>query len=135
MKSNKEILSIEEIDKDFCDFIDNCGNFGFFTRSIMLQKEKILECEEYLTYIKGFKSQAIEREDEHTANKLFHIQCFINSMRSFLLMLITLKEDKFVTSWCHLVDSQDYVSIALKIKDYRICRNYWDMLSLRRTVF
>jgi hypothetical protein len=38
-------------------------------------------------------------------------------------MWITLKNSEFKESWNHLIDAQDYISIAIKIDDYEGVRN------------
>lgn len=116
-------LSYEEIHNKFCDFIDSCGKYGFYTRSIGVQKDKIAECDEYLGIIKSFKYQAIERKNEVIANQFFHMQCMINALRSFLLMWTHLKESKFEDSWSYLIDAQEYIFIAIRINDYEGVRN------------
>lgn len=116
-------ISFDEIRNDYFDFIDSCGKFNFFTRSKRIQSEKVVECEYYLQVIKSYKKQVIDQGVEALANELFHMQCMVNASRSSLLMWIDLKEEKFNDAWSNLVDAQEYISIALKIKDYEGLRN------------
>ncbi len=116
-------ISFEKIHEEFCEFIDSCGKFSFYTRSSEIQRQKVAECERYLVVIKQYKSQAIEKKDEHVANQFFHMQCMINALRSSLFMWLELKENSFEDAWTHLVDSQEYMSIALRINDYDGIRN------------
>lgn len=125
--SEKEI-SFDKIHEDYCDFIDSCGKFNSYTRSQKIQDEKSKECTQYLLVIKSYKYQAIEKESEHIANQFFHMQCMINATKSFLLMWISLKDGEFNKSWSHLVDAQEYISIALKIDDYEGIRNLEERL-------
>ena len=120
---NEKRLSFEEIHEEYCDFIDSCGKFSFYTRTIEIQRQKVTECNKYLIAIKQYKSQAIEKNNEHIANQFFHMQCMIHALRSSLLMWIELKENSFENSWTHLVDAQEYTSIALRIDDYEGIRN------------
>ncbi|WP_201617637.1 hypothetical protein [Psychrobacter urativorans] len=108
----------KDIRSDFCNFIDSCSHYGFYTRAIDLQRKKVLDCENYLEVIKQYKYQAIGRENEYEANQLFHMQCMINALRSYLFMWIQLKEGEFQKSWTSLVDVQEYTAIALKTNDY-----------------
>lgn len=116
-------ISFDEIRNDYFNFIDSCGRFNFFTRSKRIQSEKVVECEHYLQVIKSYKKQVIDKGVEALANELFHMQCMVNANRSSLLMWIALKEEKFNDAWSDLVDAQEYISIALKIKDYEGVRN------------
>ena len=110
--------SFDEIHTDFCNFIDSFGNYIIYTRSTEAQHQKILECEKYLKFIKYHKYQSIKIENEFHANQFFHMQCMINTLKSFLFMWIQLKESDFENSWKSLVDSQEYLAIALKINSY-----------------
>ena len=116
-------ISFDEIRNDYFDFINSCGKFNFFTRTKRIQSEKVVECEHYLQVIKSYKKQVIDKGVEALANELFHMQCMVNASRSSLLMWIALKEEKFNDAWSALVDAQEYISIALKIKDYEGVRN------------
>ncbi|MCU8019728.1 hypothetical protein L5M36_23035 [Shewanella sp. SM72] len=122
-------VSFETINEDFCCFIDSCGKFSFYTRSTVIQRQKITMCDDYLGVIKQYKHQAIERNNEHNANQFFHMQCVINSLRSFLHMWVQLKENDFENSWTYLVDAQEYISIALRINDYEGIRNLENRLN------
>src|SRR5690606_13161187 len=116
-------ISFDEILNEYIDFVDSCGKFNLFTRSKRIQSEKVVECEHYLQVIKSYKKQAIDKGVEALANELFHMQCMVNASRSSLLMWIALKEERFNDAWSALVDAQEYISIALKIKDYEGVRN------------
>lgn len=118
-----KIISYEKIHEDFCDFIDSCGKFSFYTRSTKIQRQKVEECERHISVIKQYKFQVVEKNNEKTANQFFHMQCMIHALRSSLLMWIELKENRFESSWTHLVDAQEYTSIALRINDYDGVRN------------
>lgn len=120
---NEKRISFEEIHEAFCDFIDSCGKFSFYTRPIEMQRHKVAECDKYIAAIKQYKSQAIEKNNEHAANQFFHMQCMIHALRSSLLMWIELKENRFGNSWTYLVDAQEYTSIALRVNDYEGIRN------------
>lgn len=116
-------ISFDDVRNHYFDFIDSCGKFNFFTRSKRIQSEKVIECENYLKVIKSYKKQVIGQGIEALANELFHMQCMVNACRSSLLMWVAVKEDKFNKAWSDLVDAQEYISIALKIKDYEGVRN------------
>ena len=119
-----EEVSFKEIHNNFCNFVDSYSQYSFYTRSINLQRKRVSDCENYLIVIKKYKFQAIDRENEYEANNIFHMQCVINALRSYLLMWIQNKENDFQESWTSLIDAQDYLSIALKINDYEGIRNF-----------
>lgn len=110
--------SFKEIHNNFCNFIDSFGNYISYTRSTEAQHQKILECEKHLKTIKNYKYQSVKIKNEQYANQFFHMQCMINTLKSFLFMWIQLKENDFENSWKSLVDSQEYLAIALKINSY-----------------
>ena len=120
--------SFNEMHNDFCSFIDSFANYINYTRSKEAQNQKILECEKYLKSIKHQKYQAVRIENERYANQFFHMQCMINTLKSFLLMWIKLKENDFENSWKSLVDSQEYLAIALKINSYEGALNLQNSL-------
>jgi hypothetical protein len=120
--ANKNI-TFTEIKDSYDEFIDSCAKFNSFTRSEKIQEKKYTECQEQIQVIKGYKQQAIQKEDEHIANQFFHFQCMLNSMASSLKLWIELKEEKHHSAWCNLIDAQEYIEIALKITDYDGIRN------------
>lgn len=117
-------ISFEELSDDYCEFIDSSCKYCFYTCSKEKQKSKIAECENYLLLIKSLKQQAIQNNSEIHANEIFHMQCMVNSSRSFLLMWVLIKEGSFNKAWSSLVDAQEYLSVALKIKDYDGARRF-----------
>lgn len=125
--TNKRV-SLDIIRENYDSFIDACAKFDFYTRSKRIQKAKLKECEQYLQVLKGYKYQAIEKNDEHAANLLFHFQCMVNSMTSSLNMWLSLKADDYHEAWCHLIDSQEYIEVSLKIADYPGIRNFESQL-------
>lgn len=125
--SNKRI-SLNKIREDYDEFIDGCAKFNFYTRSTDIQKEKINECEQYILLLKGYKAQAIDKQDEYTANLLFHFQCMINAMAASLKTWVSMKANAFHEAWCNLVDAQEYIEIALKVADYSGIRNMQNQL-------
>lgn len=129
-------VSFKEIHNDFCNFVASYNKFSFYTRSINLQRKGVSECEKYLLVIKKYKSQAIDRKNEYEANNLFHMQCVINALRSYLLMWIQIKGNEFQKSWVSLIDAQEYLSIALKVNSYEGIINFQSqMISAENTLF
>lgn len=133
--SNKT-FSLEEITEDYKVFIDSCGKYNFFTRSLQDQKEKSEECIDYILLIKLYKKQAIKNNLENDANNLFHMQCMLNAMRSSLKMWIKVKESKFEDAWSLLIDAQDYTEVALKVSDYEGVRKLEERLkNIENSIF
>ena len=123
----EEKLSFEDVCDRYSEFIDSTSKYNFYTCSKRCQKEKVEACDNYLLLVKSFKQQAVERNSEVHANELFHMQCMVNSNRSFLLMWIFLKQESFYKAWSSLVDAQEYLSVSLKIKDYEGARRFEDL--------
>lgn len=120
---SEEKISLQEIHKNYANFIDSCDRYNFFTRSLEKQKEKIEECSSHIDLIKFYKAQAIKCNSEFEANHLFHMQCMINAMKSSLRMWVQVKENNFAEAWNFLIDAKEYIEIALKITDYEGVRN------------
>ena len=134
MTRNK--ISFDEIREIYVNFIDSCGRFNFFTRSFEMQKEKATECAQYISLIKSYKAQAIDRNSELEANHFFHMQCMMNAMKSSLEMWVKIKENQFEKAWCLLVDAQEYTEVALKVADYEGVRNLESKLaSIEHSIF
>lgn len=132
----RDRISFESISESFMDFVDSCARLSFFTRSKTLQNEKISECDHFIRSIKGYKAKAIEFGNEEMANEFFHMQCVVNGLRSVLLMWVTLKDEDFQKSWSHLIDAQEYTSVALKTKEYEGIINFQSqLLSIEKAVF
>ncbi|MEJ6473783.1 hypothetical protein [Pseudoalteromonas piscicida] len=115
MASNR--ITIESVRSDLQGFLKLYENNIKYTCSIEIQKSKVKDCESLLTDIKDYKEQAKAAKLETIANELFYYQCMINSVKSSHLIWISLKNGDNYKSWCHLIDAQDYVSVALKICD------------------
>lgn len=124
----RDVISFESISNSFKDFIDSCARLNYFTRSKRLQSEKVIECDYFISSIKEYKAQAIEFGSEEMANEFFHMQCVVNGVRSVLLMWVTLKDEDFQKSWSHLIDAQEYASVALKTKEYEGIINFQSQL-------
>lgn len=116
-------MTFDEIRIEYDDFIDSCAKFNSFTRSEIIQKEKISECVKYIQIIKSYKAQAIDENNEGAANHLFHFQCMLNAMLASLRVWVSLKSDDYHTAWSSLIDAQEYIEVALKITDYDGIRN------------
>lgn len=118
----KEYLEISKIRSAYCDFIDKCGGVICYTTAISLQEQKIEEIEQEIYRIKQYKAQFRVRGAEEYVNELFHMQCMLNAMKSVLHMWLKVKNSDFSEAWCCLIDAQEYVHVALKIKDYQGAR-------------
>ncbi|WP_108062785.1 hypothetical protein [Poseidonibacter lekithochrous] len=122
------MVTFKEIKEEFIDFNNECDKLNFYTRTKKNHSKKIEECEEYVIKIKEYKKQAIKSKNEFEANELLHIQCIINAHISFFTMWINLKEEDFQTAWIKLIDASEYISVALKINDYKGVRNFQERI-------
>ncbi len=132
----KEYLEISKIRSAYCDFIDKCGGVIYYTTAISLQEQKIEEIEQEIYRIKQYKAQFRMRGAEEYVNEFFHMQCMLNAMKSVLHMWLKVKSSDFSEAWCCLIDAQEYVHVALKIKDYqgaRIIEKF--LLQVEETIF
>ncbi|WP_114241453.1 hypothetical protein [Dyella sp. C9] len=132
----EDVCSSQDIIDSYNSFIDSANSLNLLVRSSRLQQEKVLEIDEYIGYIKGFKHQVASRGDERFANLLFHFQCMLRCVQSSIRMWMHLKEDNHQKAWCCLVDAQEYKDVALKIEDHVGVRRVEEFLEkVRDTVF
>ena len=83
----------------------------------MIYKKMIIELQEFNSLIRSVKRQAIEVNDEQSANSFFHIQCMVNSIISYLKMFLELKRRKYNKAWDLLMDAQEYTSYAMRVNE------------------
>ncbi len=114
---NREKITISEIIEGYNESIKEAANLNYFVRDIDLQKKMIERLNEFNQYIKFFKAQAKEKNNERDTNLLFHMQCVINSYISSLSIWLSLKESTPNVAWNNLIDAQEYLSYAIKSFD------------------
>lgn len=120
---------MQDVIDDYNDFIDSCTNLNTHSRSLELQRLKVDEAGRRVLQMKGYKAQAAEQDDERAANLLFHFQCMLRSMESSLSVWVAIKEGHPQTAWDHLVDSQEYLSVAILAEDHDGARRLEQHLS------
>jgi len=111
---DKKSITFPEIIKRYNDILKKSKDLEYFVRDIELQKAMVRELNDFLKEIKKYKYQAIENDDEKSANQLFHCQCVINASITSLSIWISLKENKHFDAWNYLIDSQEYLSYAIR---------------------
>ena len=133
---NNIVVLFEQIERKFIDLVDSCSCLNYYTRSKRLQEEKIVECDEFIHEIKIFKAQAVEKSSEAAANEFFLMQCVVNAFKASLSMWVSLKDDSYQKSWSYLIDAQEYLCFALKIREYEGILNFQKHLkSIEKAVF
>ena len=83
-----------------------------------------------ISIIKDCKNSAIEKSAEEIANRFFQMQCMLNSIKSSLQCWVAVKEKSFDTAWHHLIDAQEYCSVAMKIAQFEGLDNLESHLKL-----
>jgi len=109
-----ERVMLPQLIADYTEATRQAEKFGFLVRDTELQAEQIASLTSLKDRIKEIKYAAIRAKDERAANILFHLQCGLNAQISFLRVWIHLKEGKFYRAWDSLVDTQEYISIAMR---------------------
>jgi hypothetical protein len=113
-------------------------DLNFLVRDADLQQRTADDLEAFRVLVRHVKNQAIERECDADANCLFLFQCVISSFRCALLMWIELKGGRPEAAWHHLVDAQEYASIALRVPlqgAWGIDRHAERLVEVERVVF
>ena len=110
-------ISIVTILEQYGKFIDDCASHNVHARATALQEQKLAEIPPRIAQMKGYKAQAIARQDEGQANLFFHFQCMLRSMESSLQVWLAVKDGKPEKGWTHLVDAQEYKDVALLTHD------------------
>lgn len=130
------LITFQEVKRNFCVFVDTCCRFNCFTRSMDEQKNKAEECNAFIAQIKHYKAQAINANDEFSANQFFHMQCVLNALHSIFNMWCSIKENKFQQAWNQLIDAQEYVVVALRIEEYEdLIKFQKKLLSIEEAIF
>jgi len=91
--------------------------FVFLVRDTEVQVEQMETLRRLKDRIRGFKYGARKAQDEGAANVLFHLQCGLNAMSSFLAMWVELKKPDYYSAWSRLIDSEEYISVAMRASD------------------
>jgi len=120
---DKTIL-FPEIVEQFTEVIERANKLIFFVCDIDLQKEMIKNLKDYCLYIKSFKKQAKDYNNEEKANQFFYMQCIINSYISTLSIWISLKESTPQSAWNNLINAQEYLSYAERALNGKVDLSY-----------
>jgi len=112
-----ERATLEQLADEYTAAMRESEKLAFFVRDAELQTQQIDGLIALKRRIQGFKYGARKAGDERAANMLFHLQCGLNAMISFLTMWIELKKGDHHSAWNCVVDAEEYVSIALRAAD------------------
>lgn len=112
-----ETATLQQLSEEFIKAVNESARVAFFVRDTELQAQQTDVLLTLKNRIKAFKYGAIDAGDEAGANKLFQFQCRLNAGISFLHMWSNLKKGEFYAAWDDLIDSQEYVSIAMRAAD------------------
>lgn len=108
-------ITIDKVVENYNELVQRAIDFAYIVRDTDLQKTVIDELISQIRYMRGYKIQAKERGDEEAANSFFHMQCMLNSIQSYLKMLLEIKRKKYHNAWNLLIDAQEYSSYAIRV--------------------
>jgi hypothetical protein len=130
-------ISLAKFIEEFNETVSFANNTNFFVRDIELQKKVKDKLGLLKRKIKAIKYEAIKSNDSRIANMFFHFQCVVNSFISIFEMWIFLKEGKNREAWSSLIDSQEYIFVALRITNSHFgLREYLENLEkIETTIF
>lgn len=112
-----DTATVPQLIDEFTATIKTAYKFEFLVRDSDLQQEQVETLTILKNRIKGFKYGAINAGSEIDANILFHLQCVLNAHISILTMWILLKKNDHYSAWDKLIDTSEYISIAMKAGD------------------
>ncbi len=112
-----DTATVPQLIDEFTAAIKTAYKFEFLVRDSDLQQEQVEILTILKNRIKGFKYEAINAGEERDANILFHLQCVLNAHISILTMWILLKKNDHYGAWDKLIDTSEYISIAMKAGD------------------
>src|ERR1035441_7749614 len=112
-----ERTTLPELANEYNVAVSDAQRLGFLVRDAELQVQKVDALIALKHRFRGFKTGARRAGNESGANIIFHMQCGLNAMISFLTMWIELKKGNHQSAWHKLIDAQEYVSIALRAAD------------------
>lgn len=115
-----ERANIQQLEKECSDAVAECMKFLCLSRDSKLQKEQSEKLTKQKDRVKSFKYGAVSAKDEKAANRLFGLQCVLNAYATFLDMLRIFKSHDFHKAWGKLIDTQDYIALAIKASDSQI---------------
>jgi hypothetical protein len=106
--------TLPDLISEYTSATKEARNLGFLMRDTDLQLQQVDVLTNTKRRFRGFKEGAKRAKDEEAANIIFHMQCGLNAMISFLTMWTELKRGDHHSAWDKLIDAQEYVSIALR---------------------
>ena len=109
-----EKATLPELANEYTAAMREAHKHAFLVRDTELQVQQVDVLIATKKRFRGFKAGAREAGDAGAANALFHMQCGLNAMISFLTMWIELKRGNHQSAWNKLIDAQEYLSIALR---------------------
>jgi hypothetical protein len=114
---NRRRATIPELVDDYTAAMKGGHQLGFLVRDTDLQVQKVDALVALKEQFRGFKTGARKAGNERGANIIFHMECGLNAMISFLTMWIELKRGSHQSAWSKLIDAQEYLSIALRASE------------------
>lgn len=106
------INSIVEFHIKVIGILEETQALSYFTRAIVLQEQAVESIRKVLLEASQLKVEAIKLDDQNIANAVLAFESMLKARCHELQMWIALKENKPFDSWCHLVNSQTYASLA-----------------------
>ncbi len=114
---NRQEATLPELIEEYTTAMKGGHRLGFLVGDTDLQVQTVDGLVALRKQVRGFKAGARGAGDERAANTIFHMQCGLNAMISFLTMWVELKRSNHQTAWNRLIDAQEYLSIALRASE------------------
>jgi len=115
-------------DNELKDIIDECMQFCFMSRGKEFQQKKYEELEEIKEKAINLKNEAIDLQDEDSANAMLSFEEIVNSVMSELKMWIAFKNDNPNEAWNYLICAEMSTRNALRAHPNAV---YWEKNAIR----
>ncbi len=86
----------------------------YYTTPVQSQQAAVGHLDRLNERIERYRKTAIVRKDEPAANLAWVLEAFTDGIRSFLLMWVHLKDNKFQSAWNALITAEDCIATGLR---------------------
>jgi hypothetical protein len=109
-------LSSEQFEllNEFNKLIKVSQNKAIFARGIEIQKEEMINLNNYLKLLQSKKLKYISEEREQDANFVLYLEMSVKTIHKELSMLINLKEDRMAEAWYDLIEAQILIGSVIR---------------------
>jgi hypothetical protein len=121
-------MTVGEFEREFHAGMLKIAPFLWFTRPSEAMIEPQRSADEWASRARSAKEGARANKQQAVANLMLGLQCFARSISRQFEMFLQLKNCRPDAAWDALVDAQEYVQIAIQVRDLPNYRFQADLL-------